>query len=1654
MCMCAITPTAYAGIGGGSSTGGGSTGKPSTGGSPSTGGRPSTGSRPSTTVGSSAKPSSTVSQKTGPSQNHDDPDEPADEDDPSGGGGGGGGGGGSVTNITNNYYYLDVGLQFKPRVGVITSINNSSDLIPMGSTRTDEDDICINPGTVWSPSSTEIPDITATIGRQYSYGVLYNGYWDTPLEGGSREMEIIEVDQSLNDQDSTAASVERSWANRDPGAVLSDDVGPESGGKEEFYSDYEKEIYRPVTEEPEWDFPKNWDSIISKAYCQKKGFEQNLGKERFIITPYTFKTWYTEEDTVKSMQTNANPSDFTFPLNGKKESDLTDAEKRALNILGYDILLRDEWVGSTTFKTSNDSPDYFGYTYSNTNVLDTRNVLSGNLLTADYVIQSIYRALGVNELRAQVYFYADKDLTVDFTPLAEKITVAMDKINQVQNRVDVFVTRANLGDYWDRAVKDNVVSNSGINVYNTVDAAYKPNARKFTEDTVDTETGLKYTKGTWCEQEYTGEAKSRTLQDVRIDYNRTKSLTLAEFCVYVKHLMDIYGEEVMTDKEQEMLLVYYGTKLPYNLENNEEFEAIKYLMAKGIVESDMYWDGALTLEDMLIILSRVKDEGSRLTFKELTLAYDENLLDRGYYPANINLTESPTINVVATTLNQSYNYANAEWFDYFLRMPKEITIGDKTYNPRFITKLGEQEVVTENLAIVQKDHSAEAGKDPYVHTDSSLLNFDALKVIGYEVLDDGYEYFHFKVKTSVLFKDGKLNDDYVKTDEGLIYINTNNGADQPTFWSVDYRGGIFKEPKGSLSTETRMLAKVSWSSSKYYSKGVSYSVSSGTTDLTDKHIDLNDVDSLEKANTCKSLVVSINPDGTVKDARTFIKKSGKDYSSRYLTFDRAGWDLKYCDYERYTTGYAVSLAKYPMLSETNAVDAIAKSIPKYDIWFYIPADKGNSAKLSVAVLVDGEEIISKDKPKEIKSLSTGKETGIKFLSYANGNYYYVAEGCRTEQGLSDMLKTSTGTSVNASYTTGYVKQNNTFLVKDTDLFALVEATSNVYTNGNIREITDGVICVSFDIKGSGELDQISHNIYLNEKLKLLSVNNMIYQIPDDEVLFVDNTKSGGSYLLNYRAVIGWGSGYVITSTDDSGNISVTVSSTSDYSSSFSYVPDGTYNSYTGNTTPAVFIKRDGRLFSVPASAPNNYASWFVYEGRGVGTYAVVLKGTDAGASDSVIAEMIKSPTDFEDVIARYKEGSKWVYDLFGVNIGTGNVASDKVLVTVYNLEQPGVDYVFNMTDSTDASKAGNKFYKDNMLGTWAYVPTNTAAPANPVNARLDMKIGRMPDIKTVTSQLAIDKKMHRDFYTGEVILPYYMDGLYTLIDISCNIHEDKPYGSIVGGSLQIADKSKIIDYSNRSQLVYVPSTDSSADCFSAYTEVVATTAPNPVPFIMGVEPVVLGKGNDKLSGNLRIAYGNYVYSYNPNATSNKLSSPGMQGLPDLLSEGAVVYVVGTSMLKQTGFLSVAGEIYSIDEEQRKLLIDKTTKSSLTELDQIGGVNWGAYTFDTLIHDVDNGLSILLIIVLNIIPRIGIFVFVILIGLSTVADMKPVRKFCDHVFDPYKLITLGHNTVYTIQTKVLLISSVIGLAAFALFMDGTIINLLTWLVQFVSAFVTR
>ena len=283
---------------------------------------------------------------------------------------------------------------------------------------------------------------------------------------------------------------------------------------------------------------------------------------------------------------------------------------RALEVLGYDFLLREE-------KCSMKMQDKG--LYASYKVVEQKE---DDDVTLETAIMDTYKALGQYCYSTQISFTPDSTLQPNTSPLQKEISLLLGANNgsawdNTEGACWVYSTRTDPELYWNKAATEGLLS-SIKDKYSTFLPA-------------------------------SGET----------------NITLAEFCQIVTTMMQTYGEPVLTEEEKSILLQVYGKNLPIYLENSEELESIEYLVAKGIInlseKTDYIWSANLKTEDMLDILMAVADKDSRATFKDVQISIDPTLEEKGYYPSEIYGEQNLLTNITYTPVAH-----DATTYDYLI----------------------------------------------------------------------------------------------------------------------------------------------------------------------------------------------------------------------------------------------------------------------------------------------------------------------------------------------------------------------------------------------------------------------------------------------------------------------------------------------------------------------------------------------------------------------------------------------------------------------------------------------------------------------------------------------------------------------------------------------------------------------------------------------------------------------------------------------------------------------------------------------------------------------------------------------------------------------------------------------------------------------------
>lgn len=419
-------------------------------------------------------------------------------------------------------------------------------------------------------------------------------------------------------------------------------------------------------------------------------------------------------------------------------SKVTLEESRETKILGGDILtLIDKW------DIENDAPLVRSYGRD-------REIPKG------LAIQACFKALGAQKYSLYMKTRPHEEYTT--MPITKTPFVSMVSSNDVhvdcsKYYTDVYISRSMPDVYWETAHKMGIVET-------------KYDATEYYEPA-------------------TGEATGSVPEN-------WERLTLGELAVYIKSFLYANGEPVMTKQEEEYLLAVYGRTLPTYLPSHQ-LEAVKYLMARGIFDTEANFDTFVNGAELMMYLSRAKDKDSRLTFKEIEIEYDKNLVSSGYFPIEVVSTDTNMYNPTWTRPNA----ASSEFYDYFVK------VTDKT---RF------RDVKGRTVSNIYVSNTYNSTSD-YKYPDSEYLG-----------IVNGY--YHFRIPVDI------INTPACK--DGYITINSGVDSDLPGNIKLEYGGGWYTDFEEEFHNGK--------STTCYYSKRIPFSIEDGDefVDMDKKLYAMND----------------------------------------------------------------------------------------------------------------------------------------------------------------------------------------------------------------------------------------------------------------------------------------------------------------------------------------------------------------------------------------------------------------------------------------------------------------------------------------------------------------------------------------------------------------------------------------------------------------------------------------------------------------------------------------------------------------------------------------------------------------------------------------------------------------------------------------------
>lgn len=552
------------------------------------------------------------------------------------------------------------------------------------------------------------------------------------------------------------------------------------------------------------------------------------------------------------------------------------------------------------------------------------------------------------------------------------------------------------------------------------------------------------------------------------------------------------------------------------------------------------------------------------------------------------------------------------------------------------------------------------------------------------------------------------------------------------------------------------------------------------------------------------------------------------------------------------------------------------------------------------------------------------------------------------------------------------------------------------------------------------------NIYLDRENKRVVVGACVYDVRNldsDEIW----RKMEDGYFVNFRAVLGWTGDYLVFKTDE-GNISVSVTSGDKYNP---YTFPIRLNSILGDSSTgvrlpgtvgdSVYIQGNnamrgyGNDNGVPMTSMYPFANYFVYmhpetaDGRSdyIQDWLFVFKPKDVKVNGNKV--------EYDDSASRSK--------LSEVGLEVKNL-SDDVTVWAYPLnhtEKDGMPYEMSWT-----KEYGYTYTPD------SNITSSADFYANYFDTSAVLKGKDQPSC--VLPYMLIDNTVHclnyNVYYTQDAGEDNKLD--YGTTPISVLFEDTSGFLSVLQKGL-LAFKNIVIDTDEHAGITMFPAVTSPAlwfvDRVERDLESIKRATSNGAKAYWGTSPITFKNVN----GETRLKIGSVDLT-------DKLGKQTYMVLRDTSKKhGQVGTWYSVSSLTQMGFDKNNSDIDS-DE-----IITGPSAGELSSKTDI--IDWDEFTASRLMETGEIAIAVAMVLVLNIMPRIALFLFLLLIMLGVIQNVKFWQMFCDRVFDVYKFLTFGRYDVHTFRQSRMFIHSIIAMATFALFMDGTIIHVYELIMQF-------
>lgn len=1205
--------------------------------------------------------------------------------------------------------------------------------------------------------------------------------------------------------------------------------------------------------------------------------------------------------------------------------------------------------------------------------------VNNSILDTQTMIMDLYKAMGVYEWDIEFAYGIDEDFDANTSPILQKIGVLTTDKNKGFNTSESYT--------WVAATRTNP------------DLYWLRCERDLIFDG-----GAHLYDGNYWGNEVS----------VSGSFSRDYTPTLGEFCAMARAIMSLYGEPVLTQAEIQACIEAYGLYIPETAYHEDIYNALIYLAAKGILDPEgKDFNSTCTFDDIEDILLRIADKDSRLTVK--TPVWNV-LASRGFQQIENCVAARPGVQYLEMQSSELPYYdllievkpGFTEYMTYSSPTTTRYTYGTYTSNGDVFNDIDEQHV------------GMITSTDITDFTNQEGLGYAALNATGITigvVLGGGSQTYEEQI--------GFPSDPDMVLNRGIVTFNNKQ------YYHIQYKvnegfGGVgsFKLPDGN-TVNTDQLQHV-----------FTYRVS-GEDNVVRRDPNLQGYRETHSGDKVFTLELP-NIDGGVYN----VTDNG---TVEYLTFAEAGFDDSFrCkDTEIFNTPGLTTYASsntlisltFPMDGSISQEDIINAANPATQaMWRNVLTNKGQVFQLNQ---------YTKAYARDVAEINEDGTQGAGFIRME----FYCTDG-------GDSLKKDDG----------YVYiQKRSQLTQDADNLSmafyraesgsLLVSESSLIDSGvlaSVTKLSDSTYLIAVNGSSASMATNVTLHYVEDERSNFICIGNTMYpcNTMDNprEILFEE---VDGELYFNYRALMGWGSEVVIMPMTPDGVVFA-------YTTQWLCETDrGTYNA-----TKESFIKPTFTQQSIRQLMPSS--SVYTYRMKVNPNYNKVgdIMRTHTVDGLSLLSSyplasylMVAGPTD---AVTRETTDYLFTWHIKGTNSETASVddsAARAKFADLIGSEVPAASDTYYMSclalsreahwnpwstthpvyrhtsQNVSSFTYARRIVNNKRTGTllvdfgWIYTPPHYNDPIDAIkqwdsltyhsdftDEQREATLG-LPIFSGRTTNAEDNKQHYFDASvnhcideTGALldggILPGYFAGTdHGLTSLQSDYQLSKPDAN---------DTTPISDY----KVVPAP-----AGLFAAFTA--------------GVK----GELSETVGGSSAVYWGTSRLSgYNKDTQTIRIGSKGEISLsPNSRVIRTFSGTLGTTIWTiDAGAMTISSlGLYDVADVEAKIL------------DLMPTVDLEQYKFSRLIQSLDSWSTVLLIFILNILPRVCVLLFFILLLLSLIPKTPTWRLFCARCVDPYRVLTLGHQSIDTVNTKKLIIMSSIGIVAFSIIMDGAGISVLLW-----------